>query len=285
MSEIIVPSKRIVALDSQILNTIQLCARKVKLSLVDNYGPSMKPSYLETGGLMHTCLEAYYTMLRDGASWKDAVQFGIIAGKKYSISFSISTEEIDTVLYQFTEYTEFYRTEGWIPLDIERPFSAILYDSPTLQIIWEGRIDLTIKIQGYGEKVFWVDHKTQKRNQELSPLANQFMGYCWFTGTYSGIVNKIGFQKTLAREDRFKRPMVNYSKVRIEEWETNTLIWVGYLLDYIDSGIWPANFTSCDKYAGCVFQEVCTKDPDMRQYTLDKKYLIHEPWNPAGELK
>lgn len=281
-----VPQKRIIALDSQILNTIQLCARKVKLSFIDNYGPKMTPSYQESGGLMHTCLEAYYTAIRDGAKWRDAVQFGIIAGKKYSISFTLPTEEIDSVLYQFTEYTEFWKQCGWIPLDIERPFSAIMYDSPTLQVLWEGKIDLTVSIKsGTDTIVKWVDHKTQKRNQELSPLANQFMGYCWFTGTYSGIVNKIGFQKTLKPEERFKRPMVNYSKVRIEEWVTNTLIWVGYLLDYMDSGIWPANFTSCDKYAGCTFQAVCIKDPDMRQYVLDKDFIIHEPWNPAGELK
>ena len=41
------------------------------------------------------------------------------------------------------------------------------------------------------------------------------------------------------------------------------------------------NFTSCDKWSGCQFTELCYCTPDARQWKMDTKYVKGEKWSPV----
>src|SRR5271170_4124252 len=53
-------NQRILSIDSQILNSIQSCARKTKYSFEMNLKTPDKAEALERGDLMHKMLEIYY---------------------------------------------------------------------------------------------------------------------------------------------------------------------------------------------------------------------------------
>jgi hypothetical protein len=39
------------------------------------------------------------------------------------------------------------------------------------------------------------------------------------------------------------------------------------------------NDTACDHYGGCVFREICSKDPRVQQMYLESNFK-KEPWDP-----
>lgn len=295
---------RTIALDSQILNAIQLCARKTKMEFLDNWRPTEKAEALEKGDLMHRMLAHLYRQRQKertdlGKIIEEAIEIAHVA----SVDMDLTASTVDENTKQFREYAIHYQQDGWRPLEVERPFSKVLYRRDDevewrvgdviateatpgaqprllregLQILYEGVIDL---IADTPHGIFVIDHKTASRRSTPSKLSNQFMGYSWATGSYNFIVNRIGFQKTLSAHERFQRPFLSYNQQILDEWAQNAIYWTKMLVQYIDTGFFPPNFTSCDKYAGCIFQGVCEAIPEVREFKLQANFYVGEPWSP-----
>lgn len=295
---------RTIALDSQILNTVCACGRKAYYEFLQNWRPTEKAEALEKGDLMHRMLAHYYRARQANRTdtakvVAEAVELAHVAFVDMDLTESTFEENVK----QFKEYALFYSNDGWRPLEVERPFSKVLYRredevlwrvgdviatkdtlgaEPTvlkegLQILYEGVIDL---ITDTPHGIFVVDHKTASRRSTPSKLSNQFMGYSWATGSYNFIVNRIGFQKTLPPKERFQRPFLSYNPQILKEWAEQAIYWTKVLVNYIDSDYFPPNFTSCDKYSGCIFQKICEAIPDVREFKLQTNFYIGEPWSP-----
>lgn len=295
---------RTIALDSQILNGIQLCARKVNFEFLQNWRPTEKAEALEKGDLMHRMLAHYYRgRMANRTDISNVIDEAVEKARVASIDMDLSESTVDENIKQFKEYALFYQNDGWRPLEVERPFSKVLFRrddeviwrvgdvvateatpgaektvlSEGLQILYEGVIDL---IADTPHGIFVVDHKTASRRSTPSKLSNQFMGYSWATGSFNFVVNRIGFQKTLSAQERFQRPFLSYNKQILDEWAQNAIYWTKMLVHYIDTGFFPPNFTSCDKYAGCIFQKVCESIPEVREFKLQANFYVGEPWSP-----
>lgn len=294
--------QRILSMDSQVLNSIQLCARRTQLQFSLNLQPLTKASALEEGGLIHMMLEVYYTLkfnlhksdnkfwtlltesqvLKEQSIIYSPVQAGVDAGRFYGTKMSLSMGEIEETIYQFVEYCKFYEYDSWEALAVEEVGAKLLYEDEDLKMIYTFKIDLIA--QNGTMRAPW-DHKHSKRRQEPNSLSNQFIGYAWGMGTNYIIVNKIGFQKTLPPKDRFQRDTLMISDVRIQEWIDNT-IWWGKMLDFhLTVGHFPMNLTSCDKYSGCIYRHICQKNPDSRELEMDKNFKVGEQWDVAKILE
>jgi hypothetical protein len=106
------------------------------------------------------------------------------------------------------------------------------------------------------------------------------MGYCWALNMNQVIINRVGFQKTVSAQDRFQRIFLSYERELIKEWVQQAVYWGHILAGYIDKDYFPPNFTSCDKYAGCIFQQVCGTIPQVRDFKLQSFYYQGDPWSP-----
>jgi hypothetical protein len=52
-----------------------------------------------------------------------------------------------------------------------------------------------------------------------------------------------------------------------------------------EEDFYPANKTSCDKYAGCIFEEVCKADPVTRDWKLRALFeKADKPWSVGGAM-
>jgi hypothetical protein len=286
---------RTIALDSQILNTLQSCARKLKFEFIDNWRPTEKAEALEKGDLIHKMFAHYYRgkmagRTKDDVSHAVLIAAAIAEARQEAIPMSLSAATVEEDIRQFKENVLYWQNDGWNILEIEQPFSKTLFeraDTPEregIRIIYEGIIDAVVEHPSpYGKYI--VDHKTASRRAEPNKLSNQFMGYCWALGMNQVIINRIGFQKTLSASERFQRLHIQYDKEIIREWVQQAVYWAHVLAGYIDQGYFPPNFTSCDKYAGCIFQQVCKSVPGVRDFKLQSFYYQGETWSPLTRDK
>jgi hypothetical protein len=296
--------KRIINIDSQILNSIQSCARKTQLTFIENLAPPEKAEALERGDLLHKCMELYYGMVGKCLNQKgdtsnqliEAELFDLFTEKEdivryitgkaapfFGAKMSLPVDEVESVIYQFHEYTKYYANEPWIALAVEEVGSKLLHEDKDIQIIYSFKIDLVAEING--SIIAPVDHKTSKRRTNPLDLSNQFMGYSWGIGKQNCIVNKVGFQKTLKPSERFQREYMAYSDARLEEWRTNAIWWTLLLDKCIHEANFPMNLTSCDKYSGCIMKDICAASPEAREWIMERDYIKTQKWDVAAALE
>ena len=291
-------------MDSQVLNSIQLCQRRVKHQFVDNLVLPNVSEPIERGSLMHDMLEVYYGCIGkcvryDAALWlatKEAgfdvvkpdwtrdniAQFAVAVGRFRASKMALPGDEVDEVIFQFSEYHKFYGNDGWHPLAVEEVGSKLLFEDDDLQVIYNFKIDVVME---QGSKIWPWDHKTSSRRQTPSSMSNQFMGYAFGLNTLNIVVNKIGFQKTLKPGERFQRDILQYTKTRLEEWVENTIYWAR-MLDYsLQHKHYPMNLTSCDKFGGCHFEAICRKDVQLRELIMERDYKVGKTWDVAKVLE
>lgn len=281
--------KMIVSVDSTKLNILQMCARKYNLTINHAHSPLAKPDYLERGSLIHEMLEIYYVLRKYRTRWaqnnhthEDIINICIRVGEHYAIKQQLDVEEVVEILFQLKEYCRFYEHDGWDRiLSIEEVGTVVLYEDDKLCLLYEIKPDLVIQLDN---GIIAIDHKTAKQRKEPAKLANQFMSYCFVLGINNIVINKIGFQKSLKPHERFNRHTLSYSDDVLLEWRDNTVWWIGQLLNHIDQDFWPANFTSCDKYAGCIFQGVCIKERIAREHELMRSFEITDRWDIGKDL-
>jgi hypothetical protein len=265
----------IVAVDSQKLNAIQNCMRKFNFTFGEfNMEPTVRPDFFEKGDLVHKMLQMYYTLRQHRHRWQpngrthaDIVDSCVKWGRFSALRMQLDFEEVEMVIKTFRDYCTYVANDGWDRIIfVEKVGSKVLYESSDLTILYETKIDLGIGLTNV--PVIPVDHKTGSRRQSPEELSNQFMGYCWALGVNNIIVNKIGFQKTLKPEEKFQRHTLSYSNDQLEEWVSNSVWWIKFALGCVQEKFYPANYTSCDKYSGCVYREVCKASKSIREFKL-----------------
>ncbi len=82
---------------------------------------------------------------------------------------------------------------------------------------------------------------------------------------------------------RFVRGMTYRTPEQIEEWVGDLRYWLTLAEQFAVNNHWPMNDMACDKYGGCRFREVCSKQKSVRQNFLNasfKQLPVSERWNP-----
>lgn len=264
---------KIVAADSQILSSFSRCPRRCKFAFVERLTPKEESKSLVMGKAVHSALESYYRNAIAGMSYAERVDKAIDAVGDYTDK--LSTDDMQTVLQTLAEYFRFRKSDAIIPLEVESVFSKILYEGEEYKILLEGRIDLIANISG---NLFVLDHKTTSRNSEVVDLNPQFMIYSWAT-ELPVIVNRIGFQKSLKPEEKFKRFPIRFEKRAIEDflnYATETLYHYALCLDGRE---FMPNFASCEsKYGVCSYINIC-RYPSLEEETRKHEFVIAEPWD------
>ena len=275
-------------LDSQTLNGIQECAYKYNLSFIRNLTTKEKSEPIESGDLLHTVLKLYYLLKirRPDLNHDKVSEVSLNFGRAYSGTLTQATDSSDEVLYHTSDYFSFYEGDALVPKYVEQPFSIILYENveDDFRVIYQGVVDLIADYTQNGKSYeVGIDHKSTRRNSDPSFLAlsNQFRGYYKSLNLDEFIVNKVGFQKTLKPKDRFLRHWLSFNAGVLDEWVRNTVWWAQHLAFCTDTNTFPQNLTSCDKFFGCKFREVCSNCPGgEREFIINQDFITKESWDP-----
>lgn len=277
------PEQKIIAIDSQQLETIQLCPRKWYYTFMRQLTTQKTKDYFERGDLLHVMLAKYYDLQMKGFGRESAFSSATEEGVRHSAELNLSAEECEITIKNFMDYHYYYASDQWQPVFTERPAAKVLFADENFKFIYQGRMDLGVVIPGV-EGITPVDHKSTKRRGTEMDLVNQFIGYCWLMDCFNLIKNEIGFQKTLKASERFRRPMFSYDKERIEEWVDNSVGWLKQLIYYIEAEKWPMNLSSCNKFDGCVYASLCSASPSAREYRISRDFKLREEKWDVGQV-
>ena len=280
--------KKIVAIDSQKLDAMQLCGFFYDTKFGENLVPREVATYLERGSLVHKMLETYYKLKNYRSRWyqnnknyADIIESCVTVGKHFGNRMQLDIDEVLYTIDVFRQYAAFWENDDWNDIRaVESVGSKILYDDEKITILYEVKIDLIIRSAGM---ILPVDHKHSASRRDPNELANQFKGYCWFLGSNNMVVNEIGFQKTIPPKDKFRRHVMSFSDAIIEEWRQNTISTVRLKISLDEAGIKMKNFTSCYKYSGCELRHVCIADPgEFRDFKL-KRDFVERIWDVGAQ--
>lgn len=317
--------QRIIEIDSQMLNSIQNCHLKHEMAFVENLKPEKKAEPLEKGSLLHKVLELYDGLMgkcvdMTADTWqelsgehivaefsekleptkRDIIDFCLKAGEIFASKMEVDSEETDNVLFQFGQYCDFYTNDPWKTLAVEAVGTKLLFENALIKIVYTVKIDRLVE---QGNIIAPMDHKSSSRRGDVSSLSNQFIGYCWAMGTNHIIIDKVGFQKTLKPAERFQRIILHVDDARINEWVNNS---IDVILNYLslttendsDATLYfimlrerqiakrrMMNFTSCDKYSGCIYKSICESNPEGRDWNKERDFIKGEPWDVGSILE
>ena len=277
--------QKIICIDATELDNFDLCKFRWDAFHHQYIKPKNMESHFETGIFLHYLLELYYKGKKKYSTvTAEHLEHIIELGRIESVKYEMNLAEIGDTIFQLREYARYYVDENIVPIHIEEPFMVEIYRSPELIIYISGKPDL-IFAYGNSSQANVMDHKRVSRETEITSLRNQFNMYAAGIKTDTVIVNKVGFQKSKKPHERFLRTPFIYSPEIIEEWIEEVIFKVKEMVAFQESGYFPRNRTSCEKWSGCYLKRYCSSRPAVRKFLLGTEYLIGEQWDIGAKLE
>lgn len=255
-----------------------------------------KSRSLDLGSLAHIGYETYFKSLAIGMHYQDRMQASLMKIREIASDPETSNilaeengnEAFTHLLNTFEQNCDYWRHEDehLEILAVETPFDYILFEDDYVRLIVSGKIDLLVNVpplgrnSGYSNLPF--DHKTYSRDFPLYRLSNQFINYAAVCNSNFLIVNRVGLQKSLKPEEKFKRVPLSYDPLIIQEWKDNTIKTIlDEYLNCVREDSWPMNFTSCYKFNRlCEYYEVCdSSGKEAKIWKLESNYVDAPKWD------
>lgn len=277
-----------IVMDASQYDLFRLCEQRYDYRYNHNKSLPTKASQLDRGTLVHIGNEIYYEALKLGAHYQDAVTAALSKIREAGvISSDLEPEEITRVVDVMEEYYDYWRIadQNLRIIEVEKAFIYLLYEDEEIRIYMAGKIDLLFSDNKYENCP--MDHKSYDRDFEVLRMSNQFKNYCYATKSNYLFVNRIGFQKTLKPEQKFKRPPLSYDPLILEEWKDNVVKGIFHYLRCAAENSWPMNETSCDKYhRRCEYYDICdSSGKQAKLYKLNSNYITVDPWDVSKVLR
>jgi hypothetical protein len=130
------------------------------------------------------------------------------------------------------------------------------------------------RIVSYADNLYVMDHKTSMTTlssyyfNQWSP-SNQMTLYTYAGNVvlHSPVKGVIISAAQIKLEDpnTFQRGFTYRTQDQLSEWTDDLRFWLGQAEAFATAGHWPQNDTSCSKFGGCKFREVCSRSPQVRE--------------------
>lgn len=298
----ILKTKANIILDASKIDLYETCPARYNFRHNHNrvLPKSIKPqgrNALDLGSLAHSGLEVYYKLLGEGSHYDDRMQATLMKIRELSSNPETSNsepEEIEILLSAVEQNLDYWRAEDENSLEIlaiETPFAYELFSDDSVRIIISGKIDLLCNFRGIGNNASYqslpIDHKTFSRDSILLRKSNQFINYCNAVGSNYLIVNRIGLQKSLKAEEKFKRLPLSYDPLYIASWKDNlTKMILNEYLTSVATNEWVEKPTSCNKFNRiCEYYDICdSSGEESKIFKLENNYVDSEVWDVTKGL-
>lgn len=291
------------AWDATSLDALKKCPRYYQYTLVDNWKGKGDNIHLRFGIEVHQAIEDFEHAKAAGYKHFDALHLTIRAlidriddwdpnptpGKRSEVLKS-KENLVRTVVWYLDHYED--DAAKTVILDNGKPAVELTF-----------AFELPFKVQGqnymlcghldklvrYSGDLYVMDHKTSTTTLGASFFNswdpnNQMTVYTIASQTIMKSPIKGVIVDGIQVADSFIRPVRSFTMrapQRLDEWLQDLGLWLEQARYYAKINYWPQNDTACSMYGGCVFREVCSKSPAVRETFLKSRFTQEgERWNP-----
>lgn len=298
------------AVDSTSLFAFKTCPRLYYYQVICGWVPKRTSVHLTFGLLYHGALERYDHKRSEGLSHADSTDFVVdwVLRSTWNTQLRRPWTSGDpnknrlTLLRTIVDYLDRFGEHDsltTVQLANGKPavelsfsfFSGKRAGSTGEEVAFCGHLDRLVELNG---DFYISDRKTTKHTispewfKQFTPH-NQFSMYTlagqvvWEKPVKGLIVD--GAQ-VLVGSSRFVRGVVSRDSAQIKEWHQDTMLQIELMESYAMIAYWPMNDSSCDKFGGCQFREVCGRSPVARDKWLEVDFhkRIWDPLQRRGDI-
>lgn len=287
------------AWDSVSLNSFKTCPRKYYYEIVLGYELKLRPATLGFGIAFHTCAETWHKLIASGMPRDIAitriVRLAGLLGETITPGDPVRTKEtlVRTVVWYLLQFWQdpavtTHLTTGKPAVEFSFTFPLTFVNGT--EIFLCGHIDRIVEFLGdilisdYKTTKSALDHRYFEQYKPNGQLKQYLLAATVLARTGTAIPTPPSGVLVEAAQvgvtfSRFMRFPVNYLPSDLEEYALDTADWIERAHACADSGRWPMNESSCDKYGGCTFREVCRQSPNYRRLYLEAKFQPRV-WDP-----
>ena len=306
------------------LGLLKTCPRLYQYVVIEGWGNRDESIHLRFGIEYHAALQDYAVARAKGTSHDDAIRHTVssLHGRvhswdpdrnsragKYKNRETLVGLVIDYLDHFADDPAETYVLEDGRPA-VELPFRFELDWGPQATLVPGvtgdglpypheqpyllcGHLD---RVVNYTDSLYVMDRKTSLSTlsgyyfNQWSP-SNQMTlytlaGKIMLNSPIKGVIIDAA-QVLLEKPNAFQRGFTYRTDDQLDEWLVDLRYWLHNAETYAINNYWPQNDTSCDKFGGCKFREVCSRSPQVReQYlkaTFDKLDRLETAANPFYE--
>lgn len=300
------------AWDSTSLGLIKTCPRLYQYTMIEGWQPKGESIHLRFGIEYHKALEEYDDFRHAGAKHDDALRSTVhsllrrIAGWDPDTSSRAGQyKNPKTLLSLVIDYCDKFRDDAATTVIREdgRPATELSFrfeldwgpngyeqENPDAKpYVLSGHLD---RVVNYADGLLVMDRKTttttpgsyymdqwSPNNQmSLYTIAGQIV----LQAVVKGVIIDAA-QVLLDKPNNFVRGFTYRTSTQSEEWLTDLKFWLHSAENYATLNYWPMNDTACDKFGGCRFRGVCSRDPSVRERFLEADFIKldeADKWNP-----
>ena len=291
--------------DSTSINALKRCPEYYNRYMLQNWKSDRPATPLTFGILFHRMLEIYDRIRAEGGSFEEGLRYAIKTALLESGTREPDgawkpwvTEDpkrnLDSLLRSAVWYLDFFRNDPAKTIilhnnqpAVELSFRFMLEEkAPTGENYWfTGHIDRLVE---FNNQVWVMDRKTTTRglgggyfdsytpdNQmSLYTLASKIV---YGTEAQGVIIDAVEIGTT---QSKFQRGFVYRTPQQLEEWYQDTLFWIKLAGQFALQNRWPMNDASCGNYGKCLYRDICSQSPHMREAYL-KAGFHKEIWDPT----
>ena len=301
------------AWDSTSLGYLKTCPRLYQYVMIEGWGENDQSVHLYFGQEYHKALEEYDIFKFQGEDHEQALRHVVkdlhariwewrpdetVKAGKYKNRNSLMMAVIWYIEKYKNDPAKTFILENGKPavelsfrfeLDFGPSNAGAFIDGKTSQpYILCGHLD---RVVDFNSSLFVADRKTttqtlsdyyfaqfEPNNQmTLYTLASQVI----INSPVKGVIIDAG--QLMIEDARFVRSFTHRTEGQLEEWVQDLSYWLSLAENFAIAEHWPQNDTACDKFGGCRFRGICSKDPDVRERFLKSSFTKLAPedrWNP-----
>jgi hypothetical protein len=296
------------AFDSTSLGLLKTCPRLYQYTIIDGWQSRDESVHLRFGIEYHAALELFDRLVASGADRDDSLQQVVRTILERTVGWASdqntkagkykNRETLVGLVIDYLDHfnpdpaTTYIKSDGTPAVELSFRFELDFGPGgygPSQPYLLSGHLD---RVVSFNDQLLVMDRKTttttlgpyyfrqyEPNNQmTLYTLAGRML----LSAPIRGVIIDAA-QIMLEKPNAFARGFTYRTDDQLIEWLDDLRDLLTINEAYADRNHWPMNDTSCDKFGGCRFREICTKSPAIRERFLANDFTKLETqnrWNP-----
>jgi hypothetical protein len=298
------------AWNSTCLGLLKTCPRLYQYTVIEGWGSRDESIHLRFGIEYHSALQDYAIARAKGTAHEDAIRdtIRLLHGRVHGWNPDRTTragkyKNRETIVGLVVDYLDHFADDpaetfvlddgapavelafrfelDWGPQQRRDPETNKI--APHQPYLLSGHLD---RVVNFNSDLYVMDRKTSMSTlssyyfNQWSP-SNQMTlytlaGKIMLNSPIKGVIIDAA-QVLLEKPNSFQRGFTYRSDDQLDEWLVDLRYWLHHAETYATNGYWPQNDTSCDKFGGCKFREVCSRSPQVREQYLRASFDKLDP--------